>query len=630
MKFVGLTPELLWPLLGGLAVIVALLYVLKLRRRRVTVPFSPIWGRVVVADDSRRWWERLKRLLSYLIQLLFVGLLILALADPRPSDEDLQGRHIVLLLDTSASMTALDVSGAVDRFDVARQEAVKVVESMGPNDAAMLVTMDGQLRPLTPFVKETAILTQTIKDLKPTATPANITEALAFVRDATRDKPGAEIYLFSDGAFAQDWTKAAAQLPSATVLHHIKTGEAGQNVAITAFTVRRYLSNKLDYEILVELRSTFKRPVSAELKITSDGQLVDRKVVEIKAEGTERIFYPREGFSGQRLEARVVLTTADARDVFPLDDVAYALLPSAKQINVLLVSEGNLYLEAPLVSNDNVSYARLAPSEWDPAKAETADIVIFDRMAPPVVPAEGNLLFVDPPVGDLAPWKVPGDVDKAIITRTKKKHPILRWVSLKDLNIGSARKLVSVRGDEVVASAFGDAMIVARREDKRNLVALAFDVRNSDLPLRVALPVLFLNIIDYLLDDDASLVPTYRTGEVWSIPVSKKVESAKITDPSGASFDVPVYDGRAIFYGQLTGFHTLVAGGEETLLAANLSNPSESTIQPPDELVIEGREVHAGVGSLVFNRQEYWILFALLAIGLLLVEWLTYNRRWTV
>ena len=49
MKFVGLEPELFWTLLGAMALIVTLLYLLKLRRRRVTVPFSPIWARVMAS-----------------------------------------------------------------------------------------------------------------------------------------------------------------------------------------------------------------------------------------------------------------------------------------------------------------------------------------------------------------------------------------------------------------------------------------------------------------------------------------------------------------------------------------------------------------------------------------------------
>ena len=91
-----------------------------------------------------------------------------------------------------------------------------------------------------------------------------------------------------------------------------------------------------------------------------------------------------------------------------------------------------------------------------------------------------------------------------------------------------------------------------------------------------------------------------------------------------------MYNGRAIFYGEQTGFHSVKAGDDEFLIAANLANPEESQIEPPTELAVEGRQVQAGVGNLVFNRQEYWIFLVLAAMLLMFLEWLSYNRRWTV
>ncbi len=616
-------------LFGGIALAVLLLYLLKLRRRRVTVPFSPMWSRVIESKERRTWWDRLKRLFSYLIQVLFVLLVVLAIADPHPEEEELKGRNIVLLIDTSASMAAIDVSGGVDRLDIARQEAQKVLDSMGPNDSVMLVTMDGQLRPLTPFIKESAILSQQLKELKTTATPADIRQALRFVRDAVRGRPDVEVYLFSDGAFAQNINEAVKLLPGQIRLRHIKTGTSGQNVAVTAFNVRRYLANKQDYEIYVEVQSYFKREVEVELQLLADGVLADIKPIKLKPEGSELLFFPDQGFGGKKLEARVRLKTANAKDVFPLDDAAYAVLPRARKATAALISEGNLFLLAPLVFNDNVDHTEFKPSEWTPDMANKYDLVVFDRFTPPNLPAKGNFLFVAPD-GENSPWKVLGDVEKPIITGVKKKDPLMRWVSLKDANIGVGKKLKATRDDKVAATAIGNPMIMSRREEERSLVALAFDVRRSDLPLRVAMPVLMLNIIDFFLDDQDSLVPTYHTGTAWTIPVAKGIETATITAPDNKAVQVPVYEGKAIYYGEQTGFHTIKAGEDEFLLASNLANPKESAIEPPEKLAIENRDIEVGTEGLSFIRREYWIYLVLAAIALLLLEWLSYNRRWTV
>lgn len=630
MKFTGLEPQLFATILGALALVVGLLYIIKTRRRRVSVPFSPIWDRVLKNPESSRLWERLKRLLSFLIQVFFLALVLSAIADPRDENERKVGRNILLLVDTSASMSALDVSGGVDRLDIARQRAGDVLEGMGPLDVAMLVTIDGQLRPLTPFVKDVAILRQGLKDLKTTATPADIGQAMQFVRDAVVDKPDAEVYLFSDGVFAQDAQKALERLPATVKFKHIITGESGNNVAVTSFNVRRYLSNRLNYEIYVSVQNYFERAMDLELRLLSDGELVEKKPLKLEPGESKGMFFPNEGFVGKKLEARVAVATPDARDVFPGDDRAYAVLPSSRRVSVALVTEGNLFLEAPLVSNSNVERQVIAPSAWSPAVAEANDLVIFDRFVPPELPKEGNFMFVAPPEGDVGPWKVGDLLDKPTVNRKDKKHPMMRWVTFQDANIVKARKVTRARGDDVAAAAGASPMIVTLKEEGRNLALFAFDVRGSDLPLRVALPVLMLNAIDYFSIDGDSIVPTYRTGRAWSIPVNKQATSATIVEPDEVEHTVPVYKGRAIFYGVQAGFHTVKVGEESFLLASNLADPVESNIKPAEALELAGRTIEMDTATTPVKHQDYWIYLVLAALLLLLVEWLTYNRRWTV
>ncbi|MBH22917.1 MAG: hypothetical protein CMH57_00390 [Myxococcales bacterium] len=631
MKFQGLDPQIFLSILAAVALVAALLYLLKMRRRRVTVPFSPIWNRVVQSEEVNRWWDRLKRLLSFLFALLIMATVLTGIADPRPEDERQVGRDIVLLVDTSASMSSLDVSGGVDRLDIARQEAIKVLETMGPLDSVMLVTMDGQLRPLTPFVKESAILQQQLKDLKTTATPADIRQAMQFVRDAVSDRPNAEIYVFSDGVFTQSFAEAAEVLPKTVQFKHVTTGESGNNVAITAFNVRRYFANTLNYEIFIELKSYFKRDIEIELKLSSDGEVVEKKSMTLGPEETRRMFFPNEGFSGKKLEARVVVKTADARDVFPTDDRAYAILPSTRKMAIALVTEGNLFLEAPLVSNENISYSTVTPEAWEPSLAENMDIVIFDRFTPPELPEQGRFMLIDPK-GESSPWAIKGEVEGPEVTKTNKRHPLMRWVTLQDANIQIASKLTKTRKDEVAAQAGPHPLIVSRREEGRTLVGVAFDIRNSELPLKITLPVLMLNAVDYFMDEGDSIVPTYKTGEAWTIPVSKKATKATITSPDGTAHDVPVYRGRAIFYGELTGFHSVkVDDDEEFLVAANLSDTVESAIQPPEALELADRALTFEASETEkVKRQDWWVYLVFGALALLLLEWVTYNRRWTV
>ena len=54
-----------------------------------------------------------------------------------------------------------------------------------------------------------------------------------------------------------------------------------------------------------------------------------------------------------------------------------------------------------------------------------------------------------------------------------------------------------------VAAALGDPLIVARTRPGLRVVALAFDVRQSDLPMRTAFPLLVANSLSFLGDGAA-------------------------------------------------------------------------------------------------------------------------------
>lgn len=628
MQFTGLPFETIALIAGVAAALITILYIMKLRKRRVQVPFSPLWGRVLSEYRQQTdWWKRLRRLLSWLIHLLIVAALAFALADPHPEGEVTEGRHIVLLIDSSASMAATDVSGGANRLDLAKQQAQKVLETMSAEDRAMLVNFNQQLQPLSPFVGEAALLQKPLENIRVVGTGTAFEQALTFAADSLRDKKRGELVILSDGAGFEKEALERIDFGKNTTVRHLKLGESGGNLAVTAFSVRRYLANKLDFELFVRVESTFERPIDAELELHADGRLVDSKTIQLEPKGSVQRFFPSQAVSGERLEARVRLKTQDARDVFPMDDRAFALLPAIKPSKVLLVTRGNLYLEGTLLLNANIELQRVTPEQYDPSVQ--VDVTFFDRDIPENLPEVGNFIFVAPEESR-SPWKITGYVKDPIITSYRKSHPLMRWIAMRDVNIGQAARFKLDRGDQVVASAFGAPMIVARDEGKRKMVGVAFDVRNSDLPLRVAFPVFMINMVDYFQLDDDALLQNYQTGTTWNVTIEDpKAKTAELLSPDGSKQEVPVYNRKAAVYGDQIGFYLLKTADASRKLAANLANPKESNIAPVD-LELKDQTITRDTQALFFDRKELWIWAVLIVLGVLVLEWWSYNRRKTV
>src|ERR1700678_3580849 len=129
MILAGLHLAQLATLFGLAGAAVVALYILKLRRRAIAVPFSPLWQRILRDKEATSLFSKLKRLLSLLLQLALLALLVAALGDPRAAATLMKGRTLVVLVDASASMQATDV--APNRLAVAKDEVRKMIRGLG-------------------------------------------------------------------------------------------------------------------------------------------------------------------------------------------------------------------------------------------------------------------------------------------------------------------------------------------------------------------------------------------------------------------------------------------------------------------------------------------------------------------
>src|SRR5881275_3420422 len=121
-----------------------------------------------------------------------------------------------------------------------------------------------------------------------------------------------------------------------------------------------------------------------------------------------------------------------------LDDTAYAVLVQRKPAQVLLVSNGNQFLEKVLTLLPNVDLYRIAAQRYLAVEADRFDIIVFDNYLPPLLP-RGNLLVVNPP--DRGPFRSNGEVRRPRVGSWDREDPLLGFVDIRDLNVNRAAKL---------------------------------------------------------------------------------------------------------------------------------------------------------------------------------------------
>ncbi|HEX4338538.1 MAG TPA: VWA domain-containing protein [Polyangiaceae bacterium] len=625
MTFLGLSAAALgatFAVAGGATVA---LYILKLRRRPIAVPFSPIWQRVLRDKDASQLFSRLKNLLSLLLQLVLLGLIVFALGDPRPAAGAAEGRSIVVLVDTSASMQSIDVTPT--RLDVAKQKVHELVSGLGIADRMLVAKMDASTVPLSTMTSEPVELGDALGKIVATDTRADFASGLAFALDVLRGAKRPEIIVVSDGDLDAETAAKGLDL-AGTPVRLVPVGKGGKNVAITAFSVRRYPLDVSRYEVLLEVTNTTDVPAEVELSLLGDGNVVDVSRLSLKANERLPRVYADLGGASKMLEARIRLADG-TRDTLPADDRAYALMPERRRARVQVVSRGNTYLDAALLLDEYLDVTTTRPDAY--REDAPFDVTIFDAVAKPL-PSKGGSLFLAPPA-DGSPVKVGKAVTDFGFDTWDRKSPLLRFMAVDNVQASRGNVFVPDKADHIVgASELGPILVSGSREG-HPFVALGFDPRDSDLVLRVAWPLFVLNVIHSFVEDDASYLSAYRTGTPWHVPAPSDASVAWVRYPNGESHEVPIKEGRAVLFGEHAGFYELHVGAESappSFFAANLSDDAESHVTPKTELHLPGAKSSPDEGFHAGIRRELWVYFVMAAIALSAFEWFAYHRRVTV
>jgi Ca-activated chloride channel family protein len=625
MHFAGYSLLGLLGVFGAAAALATLLYILKLRRRPVPVVFSPIWQRVLGDRESSQLFSQLKRWLSLLLQLLLLVLLVLALGDPRLSARFSEARNLVVLVDASASMQATDVTPT--RLDAAKEALGGLITGLGPADRMLIAQMDASVTPLSTMTEDVAELQRAQGRVRASDTRADLSRALAFALDSLRGRSAPEIIVVSDGAFSEDVVRHAPAL-GAVKLSFIPVGKAVENVALTAFAVRRYPLDRSRYEVMLEVFNTNDAPAEVNLSLFGDGQIVQTGSVSLAPKERRAQFYANLAGADRTLEA--TLEVPDGRDHLPRDNRAFALMPERHRTRVLVVTSGNTYLEATLLLDEYLDVTTVTASEL-PATGRF-DVTILDGVAPALDARFGGLLYLDVPAQD-GPVGHRREIKDFGFDRWDEESAILRWTAPENIQVTVGHALAPSAADRVVGASELGPILVAGRRNGQPFVALGFDPRNSDLVLRVAWPLFVLNTINHFVEEDTGYISSFRTGEVWQVPVHAPGDLGWVTEPNGQRHRVAIKEGRAAFAGMHAGFYELGIEGSERRperFAANLADLEESQIAPVPQLSLGASQAGEATGFEARARHQIWGYLVIAVLVLSAIEWLTYHRRVTV
>lgn len=609
---------------------VALLYLLKQRRRRVRVATLLFWDQVLREEHSVAAFTRLRKLLSLLLQLLFIALLTFTLARPLLSADLLGSRRMVILLDTSASMTVREGEGT--RFDMALRVARNAVRGMSLGDTCMLVTVSDRPDIVCPFTDSRKELLDHLEEVEFTHGASRFDKALALIEHLPNDKRETCVYLITDGAF----DPIEVNPPEDTRFAYLRVGRREDNVGITRFALRPLPGSPRDFEILFTAANTSEETQRVPFELREEGSLIDAGEIALPPKGS--VVRTVRQFSQTGGEITLALDHADA---FPLDNTAYAAVPPAAPCRVLLVTEGNLFLESALATHDEILLDTVEPGDYEAELGQDAELVVFDDWAPDDPPESHAVYIAAWPAGLGVASK--GAVEDPLVTDWVRDHPINRHLRLMNISIGSALEMEAPDSFTPLISSFERPLVLLNEEGEWHSLIIGFDTASSDLPLRVAFPILLANAIRHLTGRGAepewtslqtgAIVETSEAAQAASalLPDNIHLDRVRLRGPNLPEEGVPLTGASApaLIAASRAGVYP-VAWGEDAqlpLFAANLCDPRETDIAGAGSLPLRSERPIPEVEDGFRLGMEPWFFLAMAAFALSCLEWVLYHRR---
>ena len=603
------------------AIPLVILYFLKLRRPRVEIPSLVLWQSVVNDQRVNSPFQKFRRNLLLLLQLLILTLLVLALTQPFIGSAAGTAEFTPILIDCSASMSAIDPATGETRLSLILDQVRERINNLRSDQQFALFTFASTGRRLTEFTNDRRVLLQALESIEATDLPAQLDDVLRMAAAYTTSFPIREVILLTDGNLPES---VEFELPFSLQVKRLQV--QGANLGITEMTARR--DGKDGWELFIRITGASEDLQTAELQLYQNGEQIFTERISAAAGDGERLVFPIETDTLALVEARLIPA---GEDVLETDNRCWLTLPATRSLQVLTLGQLTTWQRAVNVL-DGVEQEVVTAGVPDQTEY---DLIISDGEIPEGINAPVTL-FVDVIPEDLS-GLIEKREDVCTVTDWNRTAPLLQHVSLGDVQIGEqpawgpeiGLREVEERGYEVLAEGNAGPLLLQKREGLKTTWWFTFHTDRSTLPYRVGFPILAANAVSSSLKQAAlSEVSAAPTGVLPALQLDAG-QDYQVEAPDGSLTAV-----RSGMTGLLTGIGASEVGqyrvrdGNDvvSIVGTGLLSLPETSLSAVDELRFAEVQVDTDATIRLEADRSLWWGLALGAFVVLLVEWWYFQR----
>lgn len=592
--------ESLWPLFFLAAVpVIIILYLLKPKGVDYLISSNLLWQKLLKNEQSKTFFEKFVHNILMYLQILIVTLLVIALMSPFIQINGHGSSRKILLFDTSGSMQHL-VSSGKNRLEEAVGQACDYVKA-AENTRFSIVTTDATgTKLLAVDSADTDSLVQTLQNLECSDSGGTLAQAQGLLDTLLGDtaENAADLIVYTDGQGASGFEELHSTAEKE--LHVV--GAVSANVAneYTVFT----LQEDKTYDVMVSVANYSDEAVSFDVSLYDAGEkLIAVKQMRLAPSENTFCLFEKVDWQGQTLESRLdgIAFADGASDSLGRDNVSQAVKGRQNQVKGLLVGEGNTFIEKAYLA---VTGESIAKSKADVGSEGDSpyNVVIYDAGVSTIVssenPIKNNRLVFGNAGGTAAET-----LKNVVLDLTD--CDLTAGLSGFTIGVNTAYCFALPEGAKSFLEYDGKCVGYYREQDGAKEIVAGFDIRESDFPLKAEFPVFLANAMIYLSDTSWLASNVYYAGEEIALQPWAELDRTQFESRPGKA-----------------GLYQLGNEDYQESYVVRFQTATES----------DGRQMADSVSSsggtqLQKVKQTVRNLFLLLAIVLLVVEWIVYVRQ---
>lgn len=589
----------LWPLFLLLTIPpVIMLYILKRKYKEEVISSSLLWKEVYKNTRANTPWEKFKKNIMLLLQVIIILSVILALMSPFINIGGKTYKNVIIVVDNTASMNTM-YDDKLSRLEKGKLLAKEYLNSTREGTKAYIISYDGNSNLLLNGEFNKFNSESIINNISKSYNTGDISDVLSFVK-AIGDGIGEEY----EALIFTDKQTSISDINGKLVY----LGNSGLNASIDNIS-HKVVDGKI--KVIANVTNNGDKEYEGDFSLYNGDKLLEVNKINLGVSESKTLSFELDSLSDDYLKGEL-----SRKDILMEDNTYYHVINENKVKKVLLVTDENVFLEKAfgIIENTEV-YKTNDPNNI--TENDEYDLYVFDNKMPEVIPKGGNILFINPSSNEFFNVLNGGEMGQAKAI----KGAVSSYLENTQFTL-SEYKIIETPYYGTNIFTIDDNSIGFKGEvNDRKIAALSFDLHSTDFALKKEFPILIYELGEELISTGMVYKNNFTAGEKIVVKSSDFESEINVTYLNGEIKELKSGDE---LKGNLElGIYKINQNDNKESFSVNFPSLSESNTSI--EEVGENNNIVDGKSNLKsgFNMTRVFILLAILVVAF---EWIFYKK----